>query len=1189
MDSIEEFDSRSSLIQLLDWALGVIGPPWAQSLEPGAVADVYRSRVATRRDPWPSFGFELHMPPRHGDAARVDFCLMSWEQPDVLQRPATWAYDDSLPPLRVAPTHRFLEFDALGGDVRYMGQFFGVTDASECSLPPGLLRDFRRVLGRAPSTAALIEGRGGRWPAAIFPIRTASEWDLMVDSVLAAGLDVATPEQFAALQKLQDHSRAINVALAVDEQGRPLPSIGLEIFGVGTSPGLREVLLAAGAPVAAVEAFEGLRRRLPLMHTLAQPLVPGASLDVPWQRRILQLSHLKVTLRRDGLLLKTYLRLDTSAPGAAAASPSGASRYVPAVRSELRRALRDAVASAPAQIGALRATCPHFDLVLPIVRFFWNDALARVPSAELPLFAAAVRDSVVAAGVQRLAPYFSTGFPVNAGAPQSAGQLLMRELGMSAPEVQGASAGSCAATSRQIMAGEAPQAVMDHVYSVVLPVAVDWIESWRELAARVAGDREQLLRHFGIATDAPLVRVHVDAGDRHAAGRCVHLLWFAQGSGEIGIAYKPRDLRPDAAWYQLARELMSAQGLGCEHWPSVLARDGYGYVSLVVGGNLLDSGSYSRGAGRVLALLHLCDARDVHAENVVQTPAGPMPIDLECLWAGADDDRLALDGVPGGSIAATGFLPHWARTANGDWRNAGGVLCSLSPGEDVRPGPYAPVAAPPLPQPAELRAGFEEMYRLAMTGPGFEAIMRCARSSLGAGRRRLVRATRVYRQLMAELGVAATGVGGREATLRDIRDRLGHGSGAHRLDESVLDDEVAAISRGDVPRFVSCISPSDIVRRPSEADLAWQLRLLEEWSPADVGVERFAEQRLVIGWHGSSPGSQGWLGWEGAAGAAIRQLRWLPWTLYAGAVGPLLALAVMKSNGPDGTVDGILEQALPVYRRAALDALVRQRSFRWGLEGLSGHLRAVEALVDLGAADAGFLKPIQQAWVTAAFAADPALAKGDFTTGLAGAMGPLCRLAQQSSDGDARALVERLATALVHRIPAKGTDPSLAHGQAGIGLGLVEAGVFMGEDEWVNRARALWESVPVSAQSSLPVSWCRGHAGIALSRWVALQRVPIHLQSGQWQEVLVGSRRVLERAAQSLPAPADALSLCCGRLGVHAALRVLGREPSTQEWQGISRAFANRGNQSAPGLWTGLAGLVVAQHAPVQVLGRLIA
>jgi hypothetical protein len=391
-----------------------------------------------------------------------------------------------------------LEFDAQGSDIRYMGQFFGVTEAPAEAFPAGLLRDLWHALGHSPATVALVEGRGGRWPAAFFAIKTAAGWARMVDTVSAAGIAVAGTEQFAALQRLHAASRSTNVALVVDEYARPLPYVGFEFFGLGDSGAVREALAKAGATDVAIDAFEELHERLPRLHTALRPIVPGAALDMPWQHRFLQLSHTKVNLRPEGLSLKSYLRLDTSAASAFTGAGFASSSHGAGARAELRRSLRSGFKMNCAKIDALQTTCPFFEVALPIIRGLWNDALARVPARDLPLFAEAARESVVSAGIRRLTLRLAAGLSSAGRSERSPSQQILQELGIDDVEPLGASPEQIALLTGHVLAGDAPPPVMDYLYSVVLPAAVEWIDAWLEVATRVAADREDLWRYFGI-------------------------------------------------------------------------------------------------------------------------------------------------------------------------------------------------------------------------------------------------------------------------------------------------------------------------------------------------------------------------------------------------------------------------------------------------------------------------------------------------------------------------------------------------------------------------------------------------------------------------------------------------------------------------------------------------------------------
>lgn len=1188
MDYQEEYDSITALSDLLRWGLTELGPTWAGAVDAAAIASIYRSRHDCCLDPWPTIGLEVHMPTGELQPAGVDFGFVAWESPGVLITPARWNYDDSLAPMRIAPTHRFLEFDAQGDDIRYMGQFWSVTDAPPDSLPSGLLRDLQQALGRPPATVALIEGRGGRWPGAVFPVASADEWARMVETLRSAGLGSLCGEGLSAVQSLQAQSKAVHIGVAVDDRGRPLPMLGFELFGLPASTATRSAFVAAGVPWASIEAYEGLHARLPRLAMRTFPLIEGGALEVPWQRRYLHLSHTKVNLRPDGARLKMYVRLDSAAPGGYASPDAELARAVAPSRAEMRRSLRGGCHTDSATLDALRGKISWADVAIPIVRGLWNNALARVPTSHLPLFTTCARDAVVSAGIERISIQLTDALLHTSAAARSEGQQFLHDLGLVPALAEPKSEERLVQIMRDALLGHGAQPMREHLDFVVIPMAADWIENWREIAARVAADRSALLEYLGIPVDAPLIEVKADAGDRHADGRTVHLLWFEVGEHTVGVVYKPRDLRPDAAWYALAKTMMTSFDDAPSAWPTVLIRRGYGYVSVVSESVPTDATVYARNAGRISALLHLCDARDVHADNVIQTTAAPMPIDLECLWAAADDVRMIHDGVPIGTVAASGFLPFWIRSIDRQWKNGGGMLSVVGSRSTGITTARLPTGAPPIPDVTALRLGFEEMYRRAMTENGAVALDQCRLASLGADRRRLLRATHVYAGLSQELAKSAPGRAPRAGKLLEIQQRLGQFVGVAPLDGAQVQVEVASIARGDVPRFTASITGADFARRPTESDLAWQLTVLQGWSSDDDAAGLSAANRLVGHWQVSPDGDCGCFGWEGPVSSAVRQLRWLPWTLYAGALGTLLGVAVARFVQPDPRADAVLQQALPAYRVAALKTLARARFFRWGLEGLAGHLRAIEALSALGIDDDAGLGEVREAWLLAASDADPADAALDFTTGLAGTVGPLCRGLQEAPSLAGRHLLERIATELVQRASLTTLGPTMAHGRAGIGLALIEAGCHLGREEFIQCAVDLWNGEPKTPEALASVSWCRGMSGVALSRHLACRLLPDHPQMERWQQFVHDAMPGLTPALWTGNFDPASLSLCCGTIGRFATLRLLGYAPSTADWRVLEQMLARHGRNIPPGLWTGWAGLVVAEQAPPDVLSRLI-
>jgi lantibiotic biosynthesis protein len=199
----------------------------------------------------------------------------------------------------------------------------------------------------------------------------------------------------------------------------------------------------------------------------------------------------------------------------------------------------------------------------------------------------------------------------------------------------------------------------------------------------------------------------------------------------------------------------------------------------------------------------------------------------------------------------------------------------------------------------------------------------------------------------------------------------------------------------------------------------------------------------------------------------------------------------------------------------------------------------------------------------------------DVIGGNAGALAPLLWLArlpggERLADG-AIAFAEELAAAATKRDatwcwnndracgPGVGSTPlcGLAHGAAGMGLALIEAGVACGRDDWLEGGLAAFryedqlydtrhENWPdlrergnrhddpsLLERPSFMVAWCHGAAGIGLTRLRAIQLVP-----ERRAELIVGAKRALRATIQhlrTLPTYSDA-SPCHGRAGLAETL-----------------------------------------------------
>ncbi len=153
-----------------------------------------------------------------------------------------------------------------------------------------------------------------------------------------------------------------------------------------------------------------------------------------------------------------------------------------------------------------------------------------------------------------------------------------------------------------------------------------WVDSIRELDARISRDAATIQREFSLPADRVVSVRHLS--DRHMGGRRVLRLSFESG---LDLIYKPRDLALTAWWSDLlswcAAQLDAAP-------PSfrVMAMEGYGWVEPVTTGPAaVEIDLWYERAGALAMLTHLLRGRDLHMENVIASPEGPVVVDAEAL------------------------------------------------------------------------------------------------------------------------------------------------------------------------------------------------------------------------------------------------------------------------------------------------------------------------------------------------------------------------------------------------------------------------------------------------------------------------------------------------------------------------------------------------------------------------------
>lgn len=196
-----------------------------------------------------------------------------------------------------------------------------------------------------------------------------------------------------------------------------------------------------------------------------------------------------------------------------------------------------------------------------------------------------------------------------------------------------------------------------------------WQSANAELLGRLERDRADLGRALGDgAPPGQLLRLEPGLSDRHHGGRQVAVLHFASG---LRAVYKPRSVALEAAFNRFLRWLGAA---GLEPTPPclrVLVRDGYGWVEHVprtVAGSPEEVRDHYRAAGALLLVAWLLGGGDLHMDNVVAGPGGPVLVDGEALLQPVVAGAAAAD-----SCLASGLLSFVTEDAAGDLVDIGGL------------------------------------------------------------------------------------------------------------------------------------------------------------------------------------------------------------------------------------------------------------------------------------------------------------------------------------------------------------------------------------------------------------------------------------------------------------------------------------------------------------------------------------
>ncbi|MFD4657058.1 type 2 lanthipeptide synthetase LanM family protein [Kitasatospora sp. NPDC058444] len=385
---------------------------------------------------------------------------------------------------------------------------------------------------------------------------------------------------------------------------------------------------------------------------------------------------------------------------------------------------------------------------------------------------------------------------------------------------------------RQVAAGPALGAVL-HRHPVLARLLAErcmhTVAAATELLKRLHADREQLTAALLDGEPGRLTRVRFGLGDPHAAGRSVAVLEFDGGQH---LVYKPRPLGLHARWNELLAWFDGRQPRLAARAVRLLPRAGYGWAEYVPPRpcrSRAEVGRFYERLGAQLALLHVVNAVDIHAENLIAARDQPVVVDVETLFhpcwvpvtdGGTDPAARALAAsvqrtmvLPnpwfggGGSLdlsALGGQADQWTPDPMPGWADAGTDLMRLVrrparwPGADNRPM-LAGRPADPADHLDRLLCGFRAGYR-AIAAHSHELLGEQGLLSRFAGEtmRLVARPSQSYATLLAEATEPELlrDRSGRERAFAALHDETGYPH-LHVLAPHELTDLLA----GDVPYF----------------------------------------------------------------------------------------------------------------------------------------------------------------------------------------------------------------------------------------------------------------------------------------------------------------------------------------------------------------------------------------------------
>lgn len=344
----------------------------------------------------------------------------------------------------------------------------------------------------------------------------------------------------------------------------------------------------------------------------------------------------------------------------------------------------DAPPSAPTAISSALATQPRFwTFHAPRIRSARAQLVAKAGTA-LALFAPEALEASAAALHRRVARLAQVALDFEFSVWR--GQEQMTRLFFAAP---GSDTGSEEETTDTLAPRFVAHLLADHgvafarkypvLEQLLAHVADCWIDANVEIATRLAADRDEIERVFALRF-ARVTSLECFLSDPHHDSRFVTILTFESGQR---LVYKPRSLAVEAAFNALVAWLDRHDPVLPLRTPAVLSRADYGWMEHIAAEpcrTAAEAREYFQRAGRLLGLLHVLGASDLHSENLIAAGAHPVPIDLEVVLrpslASATPGARAWQQIAwefDESVLSTGLLPAWLPVPGGGAVNLGGL------------------------------------------------------------------------------------------------------------------------------------------------------------------------------------------------------------------------------------------------------------------------------------------------------------------------------------------------------------------------------------------------------------------------------------------------------------------------------------------------------------------------------------